>query len=144
MSINTRARFMMIVAITFMIYSLLWALAPFPTLNLPARLILDIADWPLDNFQSPLDRNTQWLSAIGAGVLAAISVFLGGVVVPAIKRSDTSIIRSTICAMILWYVIDSTGSIAAGVPSNVFFNSIYLALVLIPLIGCNTAKTASL
>lgn len=59
MSINTRARFMMIVAIIFMIYSLLWALAPFPTLNLPARLILDIADWPLDNFQSPLDRNTQ-------------------------------------------------------------------------------------
>lgn len=144
MSINTRARFMMIVAITFMIYSLLWALAPFPTLNLPARLILDIADWPLDNFQSPLDRNTQWLSAIGSGVLAAISVFLGGVVVPAIKRSDTSIIRSTICAMILWYVIDCTGSMVAGVPSNVFFNSIYLALVLIPLIGCNMAKTASL
>lgn len=143
MTTETSAKFMMIVAITFLIYSLLWALAPYPSINLPARLILDIADWPVDDFREPLDRNTRWLSAIGAGVLAAISVFLGGVVVPAIKRSDSSVIRTTIFAMGLWYIIDSAGSIAAGVASNVLFNSVYLALVLIPLINCHSAnKTA--
>ena len=128
---------MMVVAITFFIYSILWALAPYPSINLPARLILDLADWPLDNLATPLDRNTQWLSAIGAGVLAAISVFLGGIVVPAIKKADTSVTRTTILAMVVWYVIDSTGSVASGVSSNVFFNTIYLVLVLIPLIRIN-------
>ncbi len=125
---------MMVVAVIFFIYSILWALAPYPSLNLPARFILDLADWPLDNLDAPLDRNTQWLSAIGAGVLAAISIFLGGIVVPAIKKADTSVTRTTILAMVVWYVIDSTGSVAAGVFSNVFFNTIYLFLILIPLI----------
>ena len=134
MSLDTRAKFMMVVATTFFIYSILWALAPYPSINLPARLILDLADWPLDNLATPLDRNTQWLSAIGAGVLAAISIFLGGIVVPAIKKADTAITRTTMLAMVVWYVIDSTGSVASGVSSNVFFNTIYLVLVLTPLI----------
>lgn len=63
MSLNTRAKFLMIVSITFFIYSILWALAPYPEVNLPARFIVDIADWPVDSLSSPLDRNTEWLSA---------------------------------------------------------------------------------
>jgi len=142
MSLETRAKFMMVVAVTFFIYSILWALAPYPSLNLPARLILDLADWPLDNWEAPLDRNTQWLSAIGAGCLAAISIFLGGIVVPAIRKGDTSITRTTMLAMVVWYVIDSTGSVVSGVSSNVFFNSIYLVLVLIPLIRISSENKA--
>jgi len=134
MSLNTRANFLLVVSIVFAIYSLLWGLAPFPEFNIPARLILDLADWPINNLNSPLDKNTMWLSAIGAGLLGAVSIFLGGIVVPAIKERNTRIINTTILAMLVWYIIDSVGSIAAGVSSNVFFNSIYLALVLIPLI----------
>lgn len=74
---------------------------------------------------------------ISAGLLASISIFLGGIVVPALKRHDISIIRTTKIAMITWYIIDSTGSIAAGVSSNVFFNTIYSVLVLIPLVCIN-------
>ena len=134
MTKNTRAKFLMFVAVLFMVYSVLWGLAPFDTFNLPARLILDISDWPLDNYASPLDKNTQWLTAISAGLLAAISVFLGGIVVPAIREENSRIIRTTLLAMIVWFIIDGVGSIASGVTSNVFFNSIYLVLVLIPLL----------
>ncbi len=142
MSINTRANFMLGVSIIFFIYSLLWGLAPFTEINVSARIILDLADWPLDSLSTPLDRNTMWLSAIGAGLLSAISIFLGGIVVPAIKEGNRPVIRTTIIAMTVWYIIDGIGSIAAGVSSNVFFNSIYLALVLIPLIGAGKMKIA--
>jgi len=84
----------------------------------------------------------MWLSAIGAGLLGAISIFLGGIVVPAIKEGNRPVIRTTIIAMTVWYIIDGIGSIAAGVTSNVFFNSLYLALVLIPLIGIDKTKIA--
>ena len=141
MSLNTRAKFLMIVSIVFFVYSLLWGLAPFSEINVPARLILDLADWPVDNLASPLDKNTMWLSAIGAGLLCAVSIFLGGIVVPALKEGNKSIIRTTILAMIVWYIIDSVGSVAAGVSSNVFFNSIYLTLVLIPLVGVGKNQT---
>ena len=134
MSLNTRANFLMIVSVIFFIYSLLWGLAPFSEINIPARIILDLSDWPIDSLSLPLDKNTMWLSAIGAGLLGAVAIFLGGIVVPALKEGNKSVIRTTIIAMIVWYIIDSAGSIAAGVSSNVFFNSIYLALVLIPLV----------
>ncbi len=141
MSLHARAKFLLVVSIIFGIYSLLWALAPFPTVNFPARLILDAADWPIDNLSATLDKNTMFLSAIGAGLLAAISIFLGKIVVPAIKQRNKSIINTTILAMCVWYTIDGIGSIAAGVSTNVVFNSVYLILVLIPLVGINENKT---
>ena len=126
----------------FAIYSLLWGLAPYAGFNIPARFILDFSDWPIDNLSAPLDKNTMWLSAIGAGLLGAVSVFLGGIVVPALKAGNRPIIHTTILAMMVWYIIDSAGSMAAGVISNVFFNSIYLALVLTPLVFINKDKAA--
>lgn len=134
MSRNTRSKFMFFVSIIFAIYSILWGLAPYESLNFPARIILDLADWPLDKLAAPLDKNTMFLSAIGAGLLGAISIFLGGIVVPAIKNDDKSIMRTTLFAMSFWFIIDSLGSIASGVTSNVFFNTIYLFLVLTPLL----------
>ena len=135
MSLHLRAKFMMVVSIVFGVYSLLWATAPFETINFPARLILDSADWPVDNLFSPLAKETKLLSAIGSGLLAAVAIFLGGIVAPAIREGNWPVIRTTIAAMVAWYVIDGVGSIASGVSSNVIFNSIYLALVLIPLVG---------
>ena len=134
MTLKTRANFLMVVSIVFFIYSLLWGLAPFAEINISARIILDLADWPIDSISTPLDKNTMWLSAIGAGLLAAVAIFLGRIVVPAIIEGNRSVIRTTIIAMTTWYIIDSIGSIAAGVSSNVLFNSIYLAFVLIPLV----------
>lgn len=140
MSLNTRARFLTMISIIFAIYSILWGTAPYTAINFPSRLILDLSDWPIDSLSVPLDRNTMWLSAIGAGLLGAVSIFLGGIVAPALKEGNQRIIRVTIMAMTFWYITDSAGSIAAGVSSNIVFNTLYLALVLIPLIGANKAK----
>jgi len=133
---------MMVVAIVFALYSILWGLAPFDTLNFPARLILDLADWPLDNYSAPLTSNTKFLSAIGAGLLGAISVFLGCLVVPAIREGNETVLRTTILAMSTWYVIDGIGSIASGVASNLIFNSVYLALVIVPILWKDTEEEA--
>lgn len=135
MSTNTRCKIMTAVAIAFFAYAILWALAPFPSINLPARIILDISDWPLDSLDQPLDRNTQWLSSISAGLLAAIAILLAGIVIPAIKSGNTATTNTTIAAFVVWYLIDSVGSYSAGVASNVAFNTVYLVLAVLPLLG---------
>lgn len=125
---------MTIVAILFGVYAILWATAPFESINLPARLILDSADWPIDNLSAELDKSSAFLSAIGAGLLGSIAVLLGGIVAPAIREENQPIVRVAIWAIITWYVIDGVGSIAAEVATNVAFNTVYLALVLFPLL----------
>ena len=140
MSVDLRAKLMMINAVVFAVYSILWGLAPYESINLPSRFILDISNWPLDNLSMQLDQNTQWITAIAAGLLAAISIFLGGIVVQAIRENNRRVINTTIIAMLVWYLIDSIGSVAAGVASNAFFNSIYLTFVLIPLLYTSKHK----
>lgn len=135
MSTDTRCKLMTAVAAAFFAYAILWGLAPYPSINLPARIILDISDWPLDSLDLPLDRNTQWLSAISAGLLAAIAIMLAGIVIPAIKTGNTATTNTTIAAFVVWYLIDSVGSYSAGVASNVVFNTVYLMLAVVPLLG---------
>lgn len=117
-------------------------LAPLDNLNLPSRLTLDLVDWPIDNYSIPIDTKTKFLSAIEAGLLDAISVFLDGIVVPAIRDGNESMIRTTIFAMTFWCVTEGIGSIASRDAYNVVFNSIYLSLVLAPLLWKDTEKEA--
>ena len=138
MSLSNRAKAVKIISIVLIVYSILWGLAPYKGINISARFILDLSDWPLDNLDQELSRNVMWLTAISAGLLGAISVFFYGIIAPAVKRGDKSIINSAIVAMFLWYFIDSVGSIVAGVASNAVFNTLYLVLILTPIIGIKT------
>lgn len=135
MNLEKRAQFIKVVSIILLIYSLLWGLAPYPSINFPARFILDISDWPLDKISQPLNKDIMWLSVISAGLLAAVSIFFYGIVAPAVKNHEKTIINTSIVAILFWYFIDSIGSIAAGVSSNVIFNTLYLILMIAPLVG---------
>jgi len=135
MSLELRAKLMQIVAIGFLLFSIMWALAPYTSINLPSRFLLDLLDWPLNNLSAELSRDVMWLSSIGAGLLVAFSIFLFGVVAPAIKDHDKRIINVSRLAIIAWYVVDSVGSIASGVLSNAVFNTLFFIMVMIPLIG---------
>lgn len=140
MSLELRYKLMRIVAFILGMYALIWGVAPFVSINISARFLLDLLDWPLGSTSEPLDRNTKWLSAIGAGLLAMVAVLLWGVIAPALKKGDVLVARTTMLAVLVWYVIDGLGSIAAGVASNMVFNTVYLIAMLIPLIGIRKVR----
>lgn len=135
MSLELRSKLMRIVAAILGLYALIWGIAPYTSINISARFLLDLLDWPLDSMSEPLDRNTKWLSAIGAGLLATVATFLWGIVAPALKRGDSSVANVTLLAVFTWYIIDGAGSIAVGIYSNVIFNTMYLIAMIVPLIG---------
>ncbi len=122
------------VAYGFIAFAIIWGLAPYQGVSEPARLLLDLLDWPFGNAPPELTRSEMWLSSIGAGLTFAISIMLLGIVGPAIEKGDRKTIRTTLWAFIAWFVVDGAGSAAAGVPSNVFFNTILLVAILIPLL----------
>lgn len=135
MSLEFRAQLMKIVAIGFMLFSVIWALAPYTPINFPSRLLIDVIDWPLGNFSDELSRDVKWLSSIGAGLVAAFAIFLFGIVAPAIKTNETRILNVSKWAIVAWYIIDSAGSVASGVASNAVFNTLFFIMVMVPLVG---------
>jgi hypothetical protein len=134
MTPHTSANLIKLTTWGFIAFAFIWGLAPYTAINEPARLLIDIIDWPPGDANPALSRSQMWLSSIGAGLVLAICIMLLGIVVPAVRRSDKHIVRVTIWAFVGWFVVDSVGSVASGVLSNVFFNSILLAGILIPLL----------
>lgn len=133
MSPKNSAKTIRIVAILFIIFAIIWGLAPYQAINAPSRVLLDILDWPFGDASPTFTGSEMWLSSIGAGLTAAISIMLIGIVAPAVEKSDRKTARVTILAFIIWYIVDSVGSVVSGIPSNAFFNLILLIAILIPL-----------
>ena len=128
------ANIMTITAWSFIAFSAIWALAPYEAINQPAIMLIDLLDWPFGDASPALNQSQMWLSSIGAGLTFAMAIMLLGVVVPGLRNANRSVIRTTILAFSIWYIVDSIGSIASGVASNAFFNTIFLAMVLVPLV----------
>lgn len=131
---QTAAKLTRVIAIVLILYSLVWATAPYGPIDPPARFLLDLLAWPLGDGSPKWDENILWMSSIGAGLLMALGVIFLGVIVPAIDQGNRRVAQTTIVAMLLWFAIDSTGSIAAGFTANAVFNLITLVPILLPMV----------
>ncbi|MCP4318892.1 MAG: hypothetical protein GY789_23575 [Hyphomicrobiales bacterium] len=104
-----------------------------PAISGPARFMLDRAYWPVNGMPGELTPQARLLWAISGGMLAGWGVLLWQVITH-IYAHNPALGRSMILASIgTWFVLDSTGSIAAGAPMNALFNVGFLALYAVPL-----------
>ena len=134
MTKKTSATLIKFAAWGFIAFAFVWGLAPYTAINAPSRVLLDVLDWPFGDGAPSLTRSEMWLSSIGAGLVLGVSIMLLGIVAPAIRNGQKQVGRVTAWAFVGWYVMDGLGSAVAGVPSNVFFNTILLIMILVPLL----------
>ena len=122
-----------LVSYGFLIFAAVWWLAVNPAIDKPAAIMVDILDWPIDGGHDNMGRDARFFSAIGAGLVVGLCGFLLLVVIPEFQRGNRRIWRGTVIALLGWYVVDSAGCWIVGVPSNVFFNTIFFLMLLLPL-----------
>ena len=126
-----------IVGYGFVVFALIWVLTAFAPVDAPGRLLIDFLDWPLDGLPADPSSEARWMGAIGAGLSGGIGIMIARIFAPIIRMDDPVtgkiVKRGGILGMIVWFVIDSSGSVAAGVPSNAVFNAVFLLLIVVPL-----------
>jgi|GEM_PF-959212 len=132
---SSAAAMLRIVSIVSFVFALVFASGAFPGFDVASQTLHDFLDFPLDGKIGPYTEEARWFSAIGGGVFAAMTVMFYLIVVPGVARGDREVIRGAVTALIVWFVIDSAGSIAAGVPANAVANVSFLALFLWPLLS---------
>ena len=99
----------------------------------PSLFVHDLLDWPAGDGIGPFSREARWFGAIAGGVSVALALLIWIIIVPEIAKGNRRAYIGTMAALGSWFILDSSGSIAAGVPANAVVNIILGAMLGIPL-----------
>jgi len=133
MTNKTAALFLKVNGLGTIIVGFLLALVAFPPLAAPGIAMIDFVDWPVDGAVD-LDRISRTLSAVSGGLTAGLGACFLFLVAPLVERGDPLARSGGALTLLIWYGIDSAGSIAAGAPLNAVTNTLFLMLLLVPLL----------
>lgn len=111
----------------------IFSLATSAAFDAPARLSLDILAWPLDGTQRYEGATMRFLTALTGGFLFGWGVMIYGMHRWLYEVAPEATRRTVLIGLLAWFVLDSIGSIVAGVPSNAGFNVLVLLLCAGPL-----------
>ena len=117
------------------------ALSAHPATGGIASFLLDLLFWPLDNAPQLDTSAARLLAGIGGGVMVGWGLMLWLVAVHLLPRDPGCAARIIRPSVIAWFLVDSAGSLAAGVPLNALLNLGFAVAFLIPLSG--VARSAS-
>lgn len=98
----------------------------------PLRWFADLLFWPLGDAASVLTDESQLLAAILGGVMTGWGLTLYMLTDALADDHPALLKRIVVTAMIVWFVVDSAGSIASGGWLNVIGNIGFGALFAIP------------
>jgi hypothetical protein len=124
---------LLVTAIVVGSFGPIFSLATVANMDEPARWTLDLLAWPIDGLQIYSEEAMRFLSALTGGFLLGwgIMIFCLRQWVYDVAPEQTR--RAVLVGLLVWFVLDSTGSVSAGTPSNVIFNVIVLMVAVGPL-----------
>ena len=99
----------------------------------PARFTLDLLSWPLDGATTYTSPDTRFLSALTGGFLFGWGVMIWCLSSWVYDAAPEAVRRAVVAGVLAWFVLDSSGSIASGNPSNAVFNIAVLLIAVGPL-----------
>lgn len=99
----------------------------------PARLTLDLLSWPIDGATTYSSPDTRFLSALTGGFLLGWGVMVWCLSSWVYDHAPEAVRKAVLVGLLSWFVLDSSGSIASGNPSNAVINVFVLLLAVGPL-----------
>lgn len=110
----------------------------------PWALLFDLAAWPIDFRQGDFSSEARLLNAICGGMLVGWGVTLFGLAAGPIAQGDEAMRRLFLSAVLIWFGLDSLGSVLSGWPGNVLLNAVFLGALAGPLLALKPRTLAAL
>lgn len=110
---------------------LILAAGAWPPLAAPLVFLADLIIWPLDGLQTLGASETRVFMAISGGVMVGWGVTLWKLADYLISEHLAAVRSITMTGLYSWFVVDSIGSVAAGVPLNALANVSFVVLFLL-------------
>jgi hypothetical protein len=133
MNQQTHKRWLKVTAVVIGSFGPVFSLGTMAATAEPARWTLDLLHWPIDGATTYAHADTRFLSALTGGFLFGWGVMVWCLSQWVYDLAPEAVRRAVLAGLCAWFVLDSAGSIAAGVPSNAVFNVLVLAIAAGPL-----------
>ncbi len=114
-------------------FGALIAAAVVPALSGPVQYLADFIFFPLDGLQSVAAQETRLINAIGGGVMVGWGLMLWMLSTQLYPKEPALTRKIIMTSIIVWFIIDSSGSVLAGAPLNVVGNTSFLLIFCLPL-----------
>jgi len=114
-------------------FGALVAAAAVPVLSGPVQFLADLIFFPLDGLQSVAAKETRLINAIGGGVMVGWGVMLWMISTQLYPKEPALAGKIIMTSIIVWFIVDSTGSVLAGAPLNALGNTSFLLIFCLPL-----------
>lgn len=113
---------------------LMAAAASHPSGYAPWLFLFDLLAWPLDGVPSTFDAIARALNAVAGGLMVGWGCLMYLLAKGPLARGDAETARLMLISIVAWFVVDSAGSFAAGIPGNVVLNVSFLVIFGPPLL----------
>lgn len=118
---------------SFIVIGIAMVLSVFTPLGAVLEFFLDLAVWPVDGAQTMNAVETRLGIAISGGLLAGWATMILLVVTHVYAKDKALGGRIITVSALVWFALDSFGSVMAGAAMNAVFNLGFLLVLLVPL-----------
>ena len=131
MSVRTSVRWYQLACLITMVTGVICALASHPATDGVWLFLFDMLKWPIDANPGAFNDDTRAVNAVLGGTMVGWGLLMYLLTNHIV--TNAALARSVLLALIAWFVVDSAGSVLAGLPGNILLNAAFLVLFVPPL-----------
>lgn len=99
----------------------------------PWRFLFDLLTWPIDGNPGVFPSSTLSVNAVLGGVMVGWGTLMYLLVSGPLNAGRLETVQPILIGIIVWFLVDSSGSFLANIPGNVLLNLSFLCLFVPPL-----------
>jgi len=133
MTLEQRIKWLQAGSAMVVVFGIVIALGAHPSTNGIVVFLADVMIWPLDGAQTGEASEMRFLSAVSGGIMVGWGICLWMLATAGLREAPQLSRRIILLSIGTWFVLDSAGSLVAGVPLNVAGNVLFLLIFILPL-----------
>ena len=97
--------------------------------------LFDFLKWPIDGDPAVFSTDTHAVNAVLGGVMVGWGLLMFFLADERLMMAAPNVPRMMAISLLAWFLVDSAGSWAAGLPGNIVLNLLFLAMFIPPLMS---------
>lgn len=143
MTVRVASLWLRAASVVTMVTGAICALAAHPSTERLWLFLFDILKWPLDGNPAVFSAETRAVNAVLGGVMVGWGLLMFLLSGERLITAMPDVPRLLMVSLLAWFMVDSAGSWASGLPGNILLNVGFLVMFMPPLVLLRKIRPAN-